>query len=939
MKVVKPLNLSFLHKVFEANQSFYLCGAIIGMFPFSDPELLFPDPLIWKTAGKELGKDAVLDLVMPKPVGEVLVTGRCFAGKKPVTGTTVNLRLGAINKTLTVIGDRHWVKAAGMAVNISEAEPFESLPITYENAYGGPGYALNPLGKGAVETVDARGRAVHPLPNIIDSHAQISSPEDRPQPAGFGPLDMTWPQRLPKAGTYDRQWQETLFPGLAADIDMHFFNLAPEDQWLDGYFQGDETLVVEGMHPEKASLTSKLPGLRPRMFVKQKVNDEERFFEIKTALDTVWIFPHAEKAIMIWHGTTEIGTDDATDVLAGLAAYERLKDEPRPAEHYAEALANRFDKEKKDFYDLYDRDLVPPEARSGWAALIAQGRDDDSPLSRNLMRRAEREKKKAEAARAENESRIAGLIEQYGLDPNLLPTPDTPPPTPEVPEIDLNNFDPEQILKTIEEIEARAREQQDDAAAVARAKKEAGEKALQELCEKYNLDPRQFLDKDKTRELKRPIIVAREQLDKFRAVKDQVEGRLQQAAAAMGLGIEELREKARAASPSGEDPVGEALDRIRGMDPDDPETVAKLKKAEAVTRKMYLEQAQMAPRPKSPDPGVLAERLERFEAILKAGGSFKFVDLAGIDLGGRDLSGVNLAGAYLEGANLTGARLERAVLTSAVLSYADLSEAVVSEARLQHANLGRTKLTGARFENSNLAEAVLSGADLTGARFLNCKMQEVDLFDAVLENTDFSESNLKKVTLIKAVLSGVSFKGADLSQAVFIKPKMKDVDFSDAAAKGVTFIGLKSEGLIFNRADLTNARFLSGVDLFGAGFDQAILDNANLMGAKLENASLAKAGLNQANLMGANLQGADLTAAAARKAILTKANLESARLVGADLMEANLRGARLVSADLRLANLYSAEVFRVTIGQTDFTGANLNMTKIKSLEKRWIATN
>jgi len=125
---------------------------------------------------------------MPKPRGEVVVTGSCVAPK----GTTrvaseVSVRVGELRKSLNIFGDRFWVREGGIMKLIKDPEPFAEIPITYEKAFGGEGFKKNPLGKGIDSVVASNGRTVIPLPNIEDPGRIIGSPSDRPDPAGFAP--------------------------------------------------------------------------------------------------------------------------------------------------------------------------------------------------------------------------------------------------------------------------------------------------------------------------------------------------------------------------------------------------------------------------------------------------------------------------------------------------------------------------------------------------------------------------------------------------------------------------------------------------------------------------------------------------------------------------------------------------------------------------------
>ena len=194
---------------------------------------------------------------------------------------------------------------------------------------------------------------VQPLPNIEDPKRLVNSPGDRPLPAGFGPYDLTWPQRFNKAGTYDKKWMKERFPGFAGDMDWTIFNMAPDDQQMEGAFKGDESFTLEFMHPEKARLAGQLPGAVARCFVNQKTAEGEVFKEVSTKLDTAWFFPHAERGVLVYHGYTRVAEDDASDVLQIVAAVEEMG-APRPVEHYKGVLAARLDKETGAIASLRD---------------------------------------------------------------------------------------------------------------------------------------------------------------------------------------------------------------------------------------------------------------------------------------------------------------------------------------------------------------------------------------------------------------------------------------------------------------------------------------------------------------------------------------------------------------------------------------------------------
>ena len=467
MKVVKPQRLGVLQRVFEhgADTWFALTGVVF--FDTRDGRAL-PEVALWTFAPQELGRDAVLDAAMPKSRGEVLVCGRAYPRNPPQAACTVRLRLGAVDKSLLVVGDRVW-REGGMTAPV----PFAEMPVTWERAYGGEGFAHNPLGRGYGPDGATNERA---LPNVEHPTRRIVSPHDRPAPAGFGALDFSWPQRFSKVGTYDARWLRERYPGLADDIDWTLFNAAPDDQWIEGFFTGDERFTAENLHPDHGVLEGVLPGLRLRAFVTLRRagpdgTSREDFVELPMRADTVWLFPHAERGALLYRGTTRVAEDDADDVLHLVLGAERLADAPRDASYYADVLARRLDRTKAHLYVLRDDELMPPDEGvprrdagdgSDMAALMAR----EGLLERRLHGRAQRRLD-------ETRARIA----EAGLDPTAAGLPEKVPP-PEPPP-DLSKV--AAIVETADAQAERAKQSMASQRALAKQRFEA-------LCAEHGLD-------------------------------------------------------------------------------------------------------------------------------------------------------------------------------------------------------------------------------------------------------------------------------------------------------------------------------------------------------------------------------------------------------------------------------------------------------------------
>ncbi len=350
MKVIKDNDLSILFKPWGYGHQYYLHLTVVLGFDLLAPDTLLPEQDMWGKLPDVMGEDKILDESMPKMNAEFLVTGRCHA---PVGQTlragTVSASVGSLEKRLFVFGNRHWRRnRAGMQV-ISDPEPFQAIDISYQNAFGGAGYDKNPAGKGFLKNgKDENGH--RPLPNIELPDREIGAPSDRPEPAGFAPLDRMWPQRLNRTGTYDEEWKNTRWPYFPADMDYTFFNTAPADQWMDGYFTGNETFVLEGMHPVHQRIQNTLPPVRPRQFVYRKVDpkkgfeaDNLIFEEAQLKLDTIWFFPEGLLGVLVFHGSVIIQDEEYLDVHRLYLTKEPANRPPESLSHYREKMLAGMD--------------------------------------------------------------------------------------------------------------------------------------------------------------------------------------------------------------------------------------------------------------------------------------------------------------------------------------------------------------------------------------------------------------------------------------------------------------------------------------------------------------------------------------------------------------------------------------------------------------------
>ncbi len=154
------------------------------------------------------------------------------------------MKFGAVKKTLYVTGQRVRERRG-----LSRIEPAESVPVRYENAFGGTGvdengepteWAENPIGKG----FEAHRTDDGPVPQVYanSTEAEQIAWQRVVQTAGLGPIAPHWSPRRDRAGTYNEMWKQTRFPDLPEDFDFSFYNAAPAGLMLDGFAKETKSL-------------------------------------------------------------------------------------------------------------------------------------------------------------------------------------------------------------------------------------------------------------------------------------------------------------------------------------------------------------------------------------------------------------------------------------------------------------------------------------------------------------------------------------------------------------------------------------------------------------------------------------------------------------------------------------------------------------------------
>jgi hypothetical protein len=195
-----------------------------------------------------------------KPVGtDVVLIGHAHAPQRGATEGQVGVRVGNVRKIARVLGERRLVRGL-TGVAVTPPAPFDRIPIVHERAFGGwdrrHDNALehrcelrNPVGVGFFDTRLALDSEAL-LHNFEDPERPYAGWGDNPPPVGFGFVSPDWEPRRSLAGTYDKAWEQSRKPLLAADFDRRFFQSAAPGLTTQGHLRGDEEVVVIGASPE-----------------------------------------------------------------------------------------------------------------------------------------------------------------------------------------------------------------------------------------------------------------------------------------------------------------------------------------------------------------------------------------------------------------------------------------------------------------------------------------------------------------------------------------------------------------------------------------------------------------------------------------------------------------------------------------------------------------
>jgi hypothetical protein len=282
------------------------------------------------------------DMVPLKPRADVVLIGQAHAPHgSPVAQLDVSIRVGGLQKTIRVFGDRKWWFPTRLALVplMSRPQPFVSMDLVYERAFGGIDTAAaqyckgNLVGRGFIGKKTKASLHGRPLPNLEDPDHLIRSWKSRPNPVGFGFYDRGWMPRARYAGTYDERYRKERAPAFPLDFSYAFYNGAHPDLQVEGYLHGDEEVELINVSPE-GRLRFRLPGVRPKVTVAKWAVPPEEWIEqndtedravsiddvptveeaVPVALDTLVFVPDERVFYEVFRGVCPLTTLEAPEV-------------------------------------------------------------------------------------------------------------------------------------------------------------------------------------------------------------------------------------------------------------------------------------------------------------------------------------------------------------------------------------------------------------------------------------------------------------------------------------------------------------------------------------------------------------------------------------------------------------------------------------------------
>jgi uncharacterized protein YjbI with pentapeptide repeats len=729
-------------------------GGPAEIWPNDPPALRGDVPIDGNPA---LGISYASDWVPSKPRAEWLATGTAYPPPDVGSRFEATIRVGQFAKTIAVVGERRW-QSRLWGERAGPAGIAGPVPIRPDQAWGGPGSSENPAGLGLA---DDR------LPRLETAGMEINAPGPHHRPAWFGPIAAGWSPRAELLRAPGTAWTETRWPWLPESFDCRFFLAAAADQWCDGFFRGDEEIVLEHLRPDVARLRSWLPGLMPRCLVAREGAAHE-LTEVPLQLDTIWIDADTLRVVCLWRGLCGVASVKLRD-LSTLIVDLPAPGEQRGLDDYATHLAPAA------------APVPPAPARRDPAAIRVQMKAEMEAEVAAFEQEMAEVRRQAEVQMGERFSRLA---EQVVIKAPPQTCPQGGPPKAFEP---LRSYADRMLSWMAEAVPPQHR----DRLTSLKAAVTEGFAALAAL-------PERIAEIEATVAAKMPAKPGQHELVACgragRLVRANLRGRDFSGLDLAGCSFEQ-------AQLSGAVFRGARLCGCNFRNAN----LARADLSGADLTEAILDQADLSD---SLVTGV------RWDGCQVAGTRF-----VGLALEGAVFTGVAGRWADFSRARLDAARFVKSRLPAVFFRNTNLVEASFQETDVSGGFFDSAVLPRAAFIDCTARKAKFRfAADATGLVFHRTAAERSSWETAVLRGAEFLQADLTGASFAEAVADGASFDRCTLVEAAF--------DDASLVAASLTHANLLRCG--FERADLSRAR-LDGANAYEAGFWNSRLEGLSLI--------------------------------------------------------------------------------------------------------------
>jgi uncharacterized protein YjbI with pentapeptide repeats len=922
MHITKPDNLLFLQGYEKRGDQCYLI-ATVGLVVDSDGALL-SEKDAWQWLAPQF-PDEPFDLGLQKRRGTFAVAGTAYAPRgQAATRMAVRVRVGDLEKTLHVHGDRQWREGL-TGWSITQPAPFTQMPIQLARAFGGPEHPANPYGTGLPPA--GQSLAGIALANIELPDAPVQSRHDRPAVATFGNLPITHPSIAAWVGTVDAAWENTRFPWLPDNVDPRYFDRVPQDQCASTYWDGTEQWSVQGMHPEQAVIQGRMPGLQPQLLWMRGAASpwhdlgQPELCRAVLKLDTLWLFPESGRQVLLYRAALPVQREDGADI---------------------EAL----------WIDVLPAGVQPPELASQvaqWSAqtprlaarLNAAGGATSAAVASSL-RAAPLATEQASTPISNPGEAVANATASLADTSAILPeSPSAGPATPAGPAQPGADLAPQAASNSTFQ------------AAVASTEISWDDALWQEICDEYG---QAWSDaRDMVREMEQEQAeygVTFPEVPPFVAPPKPV-------ATAVPLALptdfgEHLARQVDQGMAEGER-MFEAV--LRDNYPDDPDRVAALM--------AYARSGGSEPITQTEVEEVLSNLPPELRARADAQIRAMSADFEALNQRLRETFGAASAGQSAMASSAAGSNgtMSTAALSNAMASTGAVSTAAASATApamaLQHANPGVSmsernapgqglqnpvadmrgqtlekqtyrdaNLRGADFTDTALDECDFTGADLTdasfdGASIRSCTFNGALMQGASMNNMDARDTNFsqavwrgaqaQRISLAQCDLTGIDATQANLSGGQLEQCTLDQACLTQATLSATTFSGVRAAQADFSHVQAEGMRIDSDTTLAQANFEHAHLAKCSFMHSHFGGSVWRDAEVSDGLILACDLRDTQAQRLRARRAVFKDSRIQDADWRQADLMQASFDYAVIERVDASGSNWHGTQTRTATI--------------------------